>query len=191
MLHRLQQRSLRGGEERLRLDDVVAEIGDCSFGSLLLALALPAIPLPPGVAALLGAPLLLVSAQMLIGRELPWLPKALGSVSLAQPAAAKLFRRMSPGVSRLEAVLRPRASGLFNPLHNRLVAMACVALSVVLLTPAPLAHTAAAAGILAFAGGMVRRDGLATIAGWALTLTCALLLVLMVVAGSVAVARLL
>ena len=190
VLSRLEQRVSSSGDARLTLDDVVAELGSGSFGGLLVSLALPAIPMPPGVAALLGAPLILLSAQMLIGRRRPWLPKFLRALSLAQPAATKLIRRLGPGVSRLESILHPRAALLFNPLHDRLVAMACFALSAVLLTPVPFAHTAAALGVVAFASGLIRRDGLALIAGWALSLACGLLLAL-IVSGVVACARVL
>ncbi len=190
VISRLEQRASSGEAVRLTLGDVVAELGTGSFGGLLVALALPAIPMPPGIAALLGAPLLLLSVQMLLGLRRPWLPRSLQALGLARPAAAKLIQRLRPGVSRLESVLRPRAMGLFNALHDRLVAMACVALSAVLLTPAPFAHTAAALGLVAFASGLIWRDGLALIAGWVLSVACALLLALLV-SGVVAAARVL
>jgi hypothetical protein len=190
VLDRFMDGDLLDGAPTLTVGRLVAELGDASAGAMLLVLALPAIPMPPIFAALLGAPLLLVSLQMLIGRPHPWLPGAFKRLGLGAPAAARLITRLRPQVVRLEAVVRPRGASLFNPVHSRFVALGCTALSIVLLTPAPFAHTAAALGIVAFAVGLIQRDGLALMAGWALTLGCAALMAL-ITGGAIAAARLL
>jgi len=61
------------------LADIVAAVGERSFGALLVVLAIPNMVagLIPGLSVLLGLPLLLVSLQLLVGAERPWLPRRL------------------------------------------------------------------------------------------------------------------
>ena len=94
------------------------------------------------------------------------------------PRALAMLERSRRIVGRLDSIIRPRAPRLLHPWHLRLVAAGCVVLTAVLLTPVPIAHTAAALGIVAFAAGLVQRDGVALLCGWGLTLGCTNLLVL-------------
>jgi hypothetical protein len=61
------------------LGDVLSAVGERSFGALLVILAIPNMVagLIPGLSILLGLPLLLVSVQLLVGAEKPWLPRRL------------------------------------------------------------------------------------------------------------------
>lgn len=166
--------------ERLSIADLMEGLGERSFGSLLLVLALPATLLPPLASAVLGAPLLLISTQLLIRRARPWLPKGLSRLSLEQARAKIVLCRTAKTVEQLETASRPRLDALLHPWHARLVAVGCMGLSTVLMLPTPIAHTAAGLGIGAFAAGLMQRDGLALLAGWLLTIACGLVLALMI-----------
>jgi hypothetical protein len=166
--------------ERLSIADLMEGLGERSFGSVLLVLALPATLLPPLASAVLGAPLLLISAQLLVRRARPWLPNGLSRLSLEQTRASRVLRQTARTVVRLETASRPRLDILLHPWHARLIAAGCMGLSIVLMLPTPIAHTAAGLGIGAFAAGLIQRDGLALLTGWLLTIACGLILVLMV-----------
>ncbi len=168
------------GRERLSIADLMDGLGERSFGSVLLTLALPATLLPPLASAVLGAPLLLISTQLLVRRARPWLPKGLSRLSLGRARATIVLGRAARTVERLETASRPRLDALLHPWHARLVAVGCMGLSMVLMLPTPIAHTAAGLGIGAFAAGLIQRDGLALLAGWLLTIACGLILALMV-----------
>ena len=171
------------GAERLSISDVMDGLGDRSFGSLMLVLALPAMFLPPVASAFLGVPLVVISAQLAAGHRRPWLPRRLRGLSMGRVKADEALHRIGSAVRRLENALRPRLQALLHPWHLRAAAGACILLSVVLMLPVPFAHTAAGLGVGAFGAGLIERDGLALIAGWALTLGCALLMGL-VIAGA-------
>ena len=53
----------------ISLGNVLDAFGDRAFGALMLVFAAPnMLPLPPGMSAVLGAPLLFVTAQLMLGR---------------------------------------------------------------------------------------------------------------------------
>lgn len=166
--------------DSLSVTELVAVLGDRSVGAALLILALPATLMPPGVAAILGAPLLVISAQLVIRRQKIWLPSQLGQLRLKREHLAPAMARSARMVARLETTLRPRLAGLQHSWHDRLIGVGCMGLSTVLILPAPIAHTAAGLGIAAFAAGMLQRDGVALLAGWAFAAACATLMALLV-----------
>ena len=64
--------------ETLRFADLLAGLGERAFGALLLVFALPnCLPVPalPGLSTLMALPLVLLSAQLALGRRQPWLPR--------------------------------------------------------------------------------------------------------------------
>lgn len=173
-------RLAQADHDPLTLQDLVAALGKQSFGSVLLVLAIPATVMPPVVSALLGAPLLVVSAQLMLGVAAPRLPARLGRLSLPGARASAILQRAAHRISRLERVSRPRLQGLLHPVHVRVAAAGCLAMSLVMCLPTPMAHSAAGLSIGAFATGLLQRDGLALVAGWILAILCAALMALLV-----------
>lgn len=54
--------------ERISIGDLLTALGDRAVGALMFVFAAPNIlPVPPGVSTLLGAPLLFLSAQLMLG----------------------------------------------------------------------------------------------------------------------------
>ncbi|MGZ3378347.1 MAG: exopolysaccharide biosynthesis protein [Phenylobacterium sp.] len=161
------------------MDQTMSALGDRSFGATMVVLALPAIFMPPGVASLFGAALLLISLQLLLARPSPWLPARIRDLRLQRPAAERLFAKASPLLRRAELWLQPRWAGLQSPAHERVIAVAAGLLSVILMLPLPIAHTFAALAIIAFGAGLMAADGLALLVGWGLVagagLACAAL----------------
>ena len=169
--------------DRLSLQELISGLGEQSFGSVMLVMAIPATVMPPMVSALLGGPLLVVSAQLLAGAAAPCLPGPLGRMSVSGARARGVLIRAARRISRLERLSRPRLQALLHPIHTRIAALACLAMSLVMCLPTPMAHSAAGLSIGAFAIGLLQRDGLALVAGWALATVCAGLLVLFAAAA--------
>ncbi|HKH29284.1 MAG TPA: exopolysaccharide biosynthesis protein, partial [Sphingomicrobium sp.] len=72
-------------EDRIRIAELTRSFGDRAYGALLLVFAIPnLVPLPPGSSTILGLPLILVAAQLALGRTSLWLPQAVGNRSLAK-----------------------------------------------------------------------------------------------------------
>lgn len=156
--------------ERLTVEDIMATLGDRSCGWVMLMLALPALVLPPGFAALAGLPLLLVAVQLLFGRHSPWLPRFMRQRSFDKRSRDRFFAKVTPLVARAERNLRPRLDRMLTPTSLRLLAAGAVVLSLVLVLPVPFAHSMAALAMAAFGAALVERDGVAVLVGWTLSL---------------------
>jgi hypothetical protein len=149
------------------LGDVLDAFGDRAFGALMLVFAAPnMLPLPPGLSAVLGAPLLFVTAQLMLGRPTLWMPRFIRRQSISRDFFVRLTTKLSPVLQRMERGLRPRLALLLHPVNERIVGAACLLLAIILLLPIPLGNIPPAWALAAFALGVLERDGLATLVGW-------------------------
>ena len=81
--------------DRISFGDLVDAFESRSFGPLIVIFAAPNI-LPvalPGISAVLGAPLILLTAQLMLGWHRPWLPR------LPAPPVAGARRLRGPGAA--------------------------------------------------------------------------------------------
>ncbi len=187
---------MESNERRRRLSDILLEIcddpdptvtvgeivhrfGRRAFGALLFFFSAPNwLPLPPGSSTFLAAPLVLLTPQVAVGIQGPWLPRFIDERKMKRPELAKTLRRITPFLQRIEKVSRPRLPFLFGPVGDRLIGLTCFALALVLLLPIPLGNMAPAAAIAAFGLALVQRDGVLALIGYAVTALSAGLLVL-------------
>ncbi|WP_210201989.1 exopolysaccharide biosynthesis protein [Rhizobium subbaraonis] len=171
--------------ERISVGDILAAMGDRAFGALMLIFALPNIlPTPPGTSAILGAPLVVLTAQMTVGLT-PWLPKVIANRSMLTKDFAAIVRRLQPWLQRAERLLRPRMSYLTIPPAEYFVGAVCLVLAVILFLPMPLGNILPALAISVAAFGILERDGAWVIAG----LICAVVAII-VVGGAIVAAAL-
>jgi hypothetical protein len=151
----------------ISLGDVLDAFGNRAFGALMLLFAAPnMLPLPPGLSAVLGAPLLFVTAQLMLGRPTLWMPRFICRQSIRRDFFALLTTKLSPVLQRAERILRPRLPLLLHPVNERIVGAACLLLAIILFLPIPFGNIPPAWAIAAFALGILERDGLATLVGW-------------------------
>jgi hypothetical protein len=149
-------------EGSVTLADVVTAVGDRSFGALLVILAIPNMVagLIPGVSIVLGLPLLLVSVQLLVGADRPWLPRRLTRMEIKRADLRRIVERTRTTVRRLERALRPRLEFLTSNWAERVIGLCCLGLSVLVFLPIPFANLVPATGLLLFGFSMLERDGL-------------------------------
>ncbi|GAA4418685.1 exopolysaccharide biosynthesis protein [Acidovorax lacteus] len=150
---------------RVSVADLLALLGDRAIGALMFIFAAPNIlPVPPGVSAILGAPLIFLSAQWMLGMR-PWLPKLVRERSLSREDFAALTWRVVPWLGKAERLLRPRYGFLAKPPMENLVGAVCLLLALVLVLPIPLGNTLPALSISLLALGVLERDGLWIVGG--------------------------
>jgi hypothetical protein len=144
------------------LGEVLTATGERSFGALLAILAIPNMVagLIPGLSIVLGLPLLLVSLQLVVGAERPWLPRRLARLEIKRLDLRRMVERTRPTLRRLERALQPRLEFLTSPWAERLIGLGCLALSVLVFLPIPFANLVPAIGIMLFGFSMLERDGL-------------------------------
>jgi len=153
-------------EGSVTLAEVLTAVGERSFGALLVILAIPNMVagLIPGLSIVLGLPLLLVSLQLVVGAERPWLPRRLARLQIKRSDLRRMLERTRPAVRRLERALQPRLEFLTSPWAERLIGLGCLALSVLVFLPVPFANLVPATGIMLFGFSMLERDGLMALA---------------------------
>ena len=170
--------------ERVRLKDVVDVLEDRAYGLLLLIFAFPnVIPNPvPGLSGILGVPLVLVAAQLALGRPHPWFPKFLAERSMKTADFRAVVEKLVPWLQRLERLTRPRLRWLCKPPFERLLAVFCLILAIVLALPIPLGNILPALAVSLIALGLIEHDGLAIGAGLVLGLVSIVIVSAVVIA---------
>jgi hypothetical protein len=155
----------RSPGDYISIGELIAGIKTQALALLLILFALPNIlPSPPGTTAIFGAPLVLLTVQMALGRGV-WLPQVILVRALPRAAFLALLTKASPYFARFERLLRPRLLVLTEGAALRLLGAVMVLLSVMIMLPIPLANTGPSIAIILMAMGLVERDGLFILAG--------------------------
>lgn len=156
--------------EKLCLGEIVEAFGDRAFGPVMFFFALiNMLPWPPGGTTLTGAPLLLLSMELALGRERLWIPGWAERVAVKRQTFHKLSHRFRKPLKLTEKLARPRLLILTGGLGQGLIGLACVFLSTVLVLPIWGGNLLPAVAIGFFALGVMQRDGLSVLIGWLLT----------------------
>ena len=175
--------------ERLSINEVVTAFGERGFGAIMLLVGLfNLLPLPPGGTTVTGAPLLLLSAQLMLGRETVWLPGRLCRASVSRESFRSGLKRVLPWLQRAERLTRPRMTWAVTGPAEQLIGLACFLLSCVLVLPIFLGNVAPAVAIVVMSLALVQRDGVLALVGWGVVAVAVALLVLawsVIAAGAV------
>jgi hypothetical protein len=153
------------------LGEIANSLGERSIGAWLLVLALPMV-LPvqvPGISMLFGVPLMILSAQLMLGYRRAWIPGSLARRSIARADYAAMVERMLPTLRRCERMVRPRAAWLASDWAKRPIGLICFALATIIVLPVPLGHVAPGTAICLLALGLMEHDGVVTGLGFAAT----------------------
>lgn len=161
----LQDLSRDESRERISVRDIFAAMGDRAFGALMLVFALPnVIPTPPGTSAVLGAPLVFLTAQLALGLK-PWLPGFIADRSMTREDFAALTLRIAPWLARAEKLLKPRLGAFVRAPAENVIGVICLVLAVILTLPIPLGNMLPALSICLFSLAILERDGLFSLLG--------------------------
>ena len=163
---RLEEIAKQSGPERIQLSDLAQQLHSRVWGGLLVILAaINVIPLPPGTNTILAIPLVLVSAQMALGRSSPWFPSRIDRRGITKSELRQLITKIGAVESRVERVFRPRLGHLTAPAATRVIGLVCVVLSLIAGLPILMIHNAPAVAILLFGLALIYRDGILVIIG--------------------------
>ena len=174
--------------EEIDLATINQALGSRSVGSLLLFLSLPmVIPVPaPGISVAFGIPLIIISLQLLFGRQSLWLPASIAHRSISRENLHVYVTRALPALRRVEHLVQPRFAGMTSRVAIHAIGAMCLALALIITLPVPLGHLIPGAAISIMALGLIEQDGLAICAGL-LTGLIALLVVFLAIFGLIAV----
>jgi hypothetical protein len=159
-------------------------MGDRSFAPLLvLFAAFNLLPLPPGTSAILGVPLLIISAQMVYGSKQVWLPRYVSERALSAETFRSMMNGIIPRLTRLERVIRPRYWPFWRRRGDRIVGVVALVLAIVVTLPIPLGNWLPAFATALLGLALSERDGILLAVGGAV---CVLSMV--VIAGVIGAA---
>ncbi len=138
-----------------------------AFGMAFLIFALPnCLPMLPGISVIAGLVIILIAAQLVIGRLEPWLPRRLAAREIDGATLSRLFTRAAPWIARLERVARPRASLLVGLAAQRFVGLLVLWMALLMMAPVPfIGNIPPAIAIVILSVGLIERDGYFVIAG--------------------------
>ena len=155
-------------DDRLRLGELLGRLHQGAFGMFLLVAILPAfIPLP-GVAGALSGPLvMLIGAQMLVGRRLPWLPDVLSRRGPRHRTLQRFTQRLASPLRTLDRWLHPRLAALVETLPARMfTGLQLVLLGLLLSLPIPFTNYLFGFQLLLYALALLEHDGRLMLANW-------------------------
>lgn len=139
--------------------DLLAALRHRALGALIFIFAVPnALPMPPGISAILGAPLLFLTAQLMLGWQ-PWLPKIITNRSLSRSEFQRVVAVVTPWLKRAEGIMRPRLTLFARAPSINFVGLVCVVLAVVLFLPIPLGNMLPSVALSIMSLGLLERDG--------------------------------
>jgi hypothetical protein len=147
-------------DERLSFTQLAAKLHSRAWGGLLFIFAaINVLPLPPGTSVFFAIPLMIVSAQMVLGRASPWFPTRIDRRGVKKSELERLIAKIRGFETRIERVLKPRLGTLTGPTATRIIGIVCFLLALLAAIPIPLFHMAPAAAILLFGLALIYRDG--------------------------------
>lgn len=152
----------------ITLADLLNALGQRAFGVAILVFALANLLIAniPGISTVLGLPLILISLQMVMGRERPWLPQRLAQRAFKRTTFERMIRRSVKVLRSIEKLIKPRLLLLSEHKAERYLGAIAFAMSVVLALPIVFGNWLPAWGLALIALGMIERDGLFIVIGW-------------------------
>lgn len=157
-----------GNGDLISFQEIKLALHERGFGILLIMFALPLsipLPVPPGLTAIPGIPLLFFSVQLLFGRDVPWLPKWIEKKTIKRSTLAFMIEKASPYLRKVERLLRPRIFFAGSTTGEKIVGFFCFMFSISILIPLPLTNFIPAIGIVLMALGLMSCDGVPIILG--------------------------
>ena len=162
-------------------------LGNRSFAPLLvLFAAFNLLPLPPGTSAILGLPLIIVSAQMVYGTKQAWLPSALSNRSLNADTFRSMMDWIIPRLIRIERVIRPRYWPFWRKQGDRVIGCIALVLAIVVTLPIPLGNWLPAFATALLGLALSERDGLLLAVGGAVCVAAMVVIVAVIGVAGVA-----
>lgn len=156
-------------DPKLYLGELVNAFGERGFGALMLFFGLMniAIGIIPGTTTILGAPLLLMGLQLMIRRDQLWLPRWALRRSIDRAAYGAGLDKVLPQLKKVERLSRPRLKVMTSDLSEMLIGIATFALAFILILPIWGGNLVPALIISTFGFGLMQRDGVVVLIGWA------------------------
>ena len=173
-------------QDEITLGEFLDRLGEEGLGLTLLILSVAALIPSPGlpIGAIFGAALALVSVQIFTGARKLRVPRWRASRTIRRSHVVTLVNWAVPWLRRAERLLRPRFPAFVGRRIRWALALPILVLGLTIALPIPLANALPALALIAFALGILMRDGLAVLAGTALSVAALVWTAVVLVSGA-------
>jgi hypothetical protein len=179
------------GPDKLTFSEFAEQLHYRAWGGLLFIFAaINVLPLPPGLTTFFAIPLLLVSAQMVFGRNTPWFPQRIERRGITKDELRRLVGKIEWVEVRVERIFKPRLPRLTGKAATRVIGLICFCLTLIVGIPIPLLHHAPAASIALFGLALIYRDGVLVIVAAVASIASIIIDALVIGSGVIAIAYL-
>jgi hypothetical protein len=153
-----------GGEDGLNIGEIRDRLDERAYGLLILILCIPClVPGLYGVPQVAGLIIIVLAAQLLIGKEEPWLPGWMLRLHVKGKwlsAMAEFAEKRLDWVSRLS---RPRLHALVVGPGERIAAIFTILATLTIVLP--MTNTIPSLAVTLLAAGLIQRDGVFVLGG--------------------------
>ena len=152
------------------IGDLLAALRNRAFGLSLILFGLPNLLPIPGLPIITGMVLVVLALQIMVGRDVPWLPDRIARTALSRAHLTAVMNRTLPLLTSIEKVTKPRFGVAAGPTARRAVGLAVLVLAILLvIVPIPwIGSMPQGLALCVFGLGLTERDGVLVIAGFLL-----------------------
>jgi hypothetical protein len=146
--------------ETITLGEIIDAFGERAFGLVLILFSLPnCVPAPPGIAGIVGTPVLIFGIQMMLGHKHPWLPKFILRRSVSVAKFKRLIDIAEPRLQKLERLCRPRLTQLFSVFGDRMIGLFAFLVALSVLIPFPGTNFPPSIALVIVSIAVIEEDG--------------------------------
>jgi len=157
--------------ETVTIGEIVEAFGERAFGFVLILFSLPnCVPAPPGIAGIVGTPVLIFGIQMMLGHRHPWLPGFIKRRTVSVSKFKRLIDIAEPKLQWVESFCKPRLTQLFGVFGDRVVGLFAFLVALSVLIPFPGTNFPPSIALVIVSIAVMEEDGYLLIAGYLLGL---------------------
>lgn len=164
-------------EDQVSVGRILHIFGVRGFAFLLLVLAVlnVAIFMVPFVSIVFGLPMVILSVQMVLGLQTPVFPQLVRRRIIPRDLLVRGLEQSIHSISKIERAIKPRFTFLSIAVFNRAHGLVALLLAIMVTLPIPLFNIPPSLGLALLAIGILQRDGLFIVAGYAVGGCCLVL----------------
>jgi len=167
VVQRLREAAENLPSQRVSLRSLAQVHGSATHGTLLLLLAAPCLLPVPGVGTVLGLGMVALSAAMWRGHTDHSLPSRVADLELPRLWAQRVLRLLAATYATAGLVAKERLNRLSSPASRCWTAPTVASMAFIIVLPIPLGNVLPALATMLLGLGLVFRDGVAMLLGFA------------------------
>lgn len=160
-------------QKSTKISDIMHDFHENGILLAMIFFSLPvAIPLPypPGFTTVMGAPLILLSIQMIMGSKTVKLPEKVDNYEIKNSTLKSISDKIIPLLVMLERYIKPRFGFAKSVYCEQIIGIFCLIAAISVAIPLPMTNAIPALGITIMCLGLLNRDGVVIIGGVLITI---------------------